>query len=377
MFTLYGALAALSMLTLLAVAFIVLKQKGADYGAFIRLAVLALPFAFVGSRVAFCLSNLSYYLETISMPEMMLHVTDGGASMTGAMVGVILAAFVAAKWCRLPAGTMLDAVALGMPVALVIERLAEPLCEMGWGKYFQSTAFDGLYDMTQGMHPVFAYEAIIAVIIGAAMVLYFRKHPPVKGDALGFFLVLYGCTQTVLESLRNDGHMKVIHFVRVNQVAAIAMATVVLILWSIRCVKNGGKKEALLSWLTTVVCIGFGVVQEFAADGDENPYFSYTLVAGILAALLVIASVAWFLTWRKHGPKSADMVPAVALLAAVLVLIERTVDTGAHRLFFVYGVMAANLYIIGHMAFALRARAEQLHKAHLADKYHLDPPLTK
>ena len=30
----------------------------------------------------------------------------------------------------------------------------------------------------------------------------------------------------------------------VNQVAAIAMATVVLILWSIRCVKNGGKKEA-------------------------------------------------------------------------------------------------------------------------------------
>ena len=357
MFTLYGALAALSLAALLAVSCLVLMKKGADYGAFIRFAVVCVPFAFLGSRVAFCLANLSYYLETISMPEMMLHVLDGGASMTGAMIGVVLAALVAAKWCRLPAGVMLDAAAFGMPVALIIERLAEPLCEMGWGKYYQSGAFDFMADLTQGMHPVFAYEALIAGIILVAMVMYFRRHKAQSGDALGFFLVLYGCAQTVLESLRNDGHMKVIHFVRVNQVAAIAMTTVVLIVWSIRCFKHGGRKEALLSWLLTVVCIGFGVVQEFAADGDENPYFSLTLVSGLLAAALLLASVAWFLTWKKQG-KSAAAVPCVAVAAALALLVERTVDTGNERLFFVYGIMAANLYIIGHMAFALRKAAE-------------------
>ena len=354
MFTLYGALAALSMAALLTVTFLVLRKKSVGYDSFIRFAVLAIPFAFLGSRIAFCLSNLSYYLETIALPEMMLHVQDGGASMTGAMAGVILAACVSARWCKVSVGTMLDAAAFGMPAALIIERLAEPLCEMGWGKYFQSTAFDFIYDLTQGMHPVFAYEAIAAGIIGMAMVLYFRKHKAGNGDAMGFFLVLYGCTQTVLESLRNDGHMKVIHFVRINQVAAIVMAVAVLIVWSIRCVKAGGKKEAIVSWLTMTVCIGFGVVQEFAADGDENPYFSYTLVAGILATLLVIAAFAWFLTWRKQHPRTADTAPAVALLAAVMLLIERTIDTGCHRLFFVYGIMAANLYILGHMAFALR-----------------------
>ena len=376
MFTLYGALAASSLAALLAVAYAVLRKRGAGYDAFIRLAVLCIPFAFLGSRLAFCLSNLPYYLETISMPEMMLHVTDGGASMTGAMLGVILAALVSAKWCKLPAGTMLDSVAFGMPVALVIERLAEPLCEMGWGKYFQSTAFDLMQELTDGMHPVFAYEAFIAVIIGAAMFAYFRDRDAVPGDAMGFFLVLYGCSQTVLESLRNDGHMKVIHFVRVNQVAAIAMAAAVLILWSIRCMKAKGQQEALISWLQTAVCIGFGVVQEFAADGDENPYFSLTLVSGILAALLVITSVAWFFIWKKTS-KSAAVVPCVAVLAALLVLVERTMDTGTHRLFFVYGVMAANLYIIGHMAFALRNKAEQNQKAHLADKYGLMPPVNK
>ena len=357
MFTLYGALAALSMAALLAVSCLVLHKKGAGYDAFIRFSVLAIPFAFLGSRITFCLSNLAYYLETIGDAALMLHVLDGGASMTGAMAGVILAAVIAAKWSRQPVGLMLDAAAFGMPLALIIERLAEPLCELGWGKYLQSSAFSFMADLTQGMHPVFAYEAIVAAGIGAAMVLYFRKHKAPNGDALGAFLVLYGCCQTVLESLRNDGHMKVIHFVRINQVAAIVMAAAVLVVWSIRCWRAGGKREAIVSWVLSAVCIGFGVVQEFAADGDENPYFSLTLVSGLLAAALVIASFVWFLTWRKHGPRSADMVPAVALLATVMLLIERTIDTGDHRLFFVYGIMAANLYIIGHMAFALRRRA--------------------
>ena len=356
MFTLYGALAALAMLALLAFAYPVLKKQGAGYEAFIRLAVLAIPLAFLGSRIAFCLSNLSYYLETISMPEMMLHVEDGGASMTGAMAGVLLAAVIAAKWCKLPAGVMLDAVAFGMPAALIIERLAEPLCEMGWGKYFQSTAFDFMADLTQGMHPVFAYEAMVAAVILAAMLLYFRKHEHIPGDAMGFFLVLYGCSQTVLESLRNDGHMKVIHFVRINQVTAIVMAVAVLIIWSIRCFRHGGKREAIVTWVTAAVSILFGVVQEFAADGDEHPYFSLTLVSGALAAVLVIVCVAWFFTWKKQG-KHADVIPSMAVLATLLILIERTQDTGDHRLFFVYGVMAVNLYIIGQMAFATRALA--------------------
>lgn len=376
MFTLYGALAALSLAALLAVTCAVLLRKGAGYSTFIRFAVLCIPFAFIGSRLAFCLSNLSYYVETISMPEMMLHVQDGGASMTGALCGVLLSALIAAKWAKQPAGLILDAAALGMPVALIIERLAEPLCEMGLGKYFQSTAFDFMYDLAGGMHPVFAYEAVAACIIGLVLVLHFGKRTMKNGDLMGCFLILYGCTQTVLESLRNDGHMKVIHFVRVNQVAAIVMAVAVLILWSIRCCKHSCKKETMITWLTAIVCIGLGVVQEFAADGDENPYFSLTLVSGLLAAVLVITCICWFFVWKKHG-RSAAVIPCVAVIATLLLLIERTMDTGTHRLFFVYGIMAANLYIIGHMAFALRRLADEAHKAQLAEKYHLDPSLTK
>lgn len=353
MFTLYGVLTALSMAALLAVACIMLRRQGVDYGAFVRFAVLCIPMAFLCSRIAFCLSNLSYYCETIAMPEMMLHVTDGGASMTGALLGVLLAAVLAARWSHVPAGVMLDAAAFGMPAALVIERLAEPLCDMGWGKQFQSSAFDLMADWTQGMHPVFAYEAVIAVIIGLGMLCYARRRRVGHGDALGCFLLLYGATQTVLESLRDDGHMKVIHFVRVNQVAAITLAVAVLIAWSVRCWKGGARRETLWCWLTTAVCIGFGIIQEFAADGDENPYFSYTVVAAVLSAVLIAVSLMWCWRWRRQG-KSAVAVPGAAALAALLVLVERTADTGSQRLFFVYGVMALNLFIIAHMAFSLR-----------------------
>lgn len=355
MLTLYGALAALSLAALLGATYVVLYKKGADYGSFLRFAVLAIPLAFLGSRIVFCLSNLPYYVETIAMPEMMFHVQDGGASLTGALLGILLAAVIAAKWCKLPVGTFLDAAACGMPIALVIERLAEPLCEMGWGKYFQSSVFDPLYGLTGGMHPVFAYEAMAAVIIGIALLAFSRRKLR-PGDMMGAFLVLYGCSQTLLESLRNDGHMKVIHFVRINQVAAIALAAAMLVIWGLRCLKTM-KRETILSFVTAVVCIGFGVVQEFAADGDENPYFSYTLVSALLSALLLTVSVLWFLRWRRHE-RSAVGIPLVSLLAALMLLIERTVNTGTHRLFLVYGIMAANLYIIGHMAFALRRQGK-------------------
>ncbi len=361
MFTLYGALAALSLAALLAVSCLALRKNGAGYDAFIRFAVCCIPLALIGSRLAFCLSNLPYYLETIAMPEMMLHLWDGGASLSGALAGVLIAAMIAARWSKLPAGTVLDAAAYGMPLALLIERLAEPLCEMGWGKYFQSGVFAPLAEWTGDMHPVFAYEALAAALIALAM-LRFARRPHRPGDGMGAFLVLYGCTQTVLESLRNDGHMKVIHFVRVNQVAAIALAVTVLVIWGLRCCRAGGKKEAVASFVATAVCIGFGVVQEFAADGDENPYFSLTLVSGLLAAALLAVCFAWFFVWRRSGAKHTVVLPGCAALAAALLLIERTLNTGDQRLFFVYGIMAVNLFIIGYMAFALRRHAAHLTK---------------
>ena len=54
----YGMLAALAMAALLGVTFLAGRKRGVGYGSFIRFAVLALPLAFLCSRLLFCLCLL-------------------------------------------------------------------------------------------------------------------------------------------------------------------------------------------------------------------------------------------------------------------------------------------------------------------------------
>ncbi len=342
---------------MLLVAWRVWRARQGEYGRFIRFAVLAIPFAFTGSRAAFCLTNLSYYLETIGSAELMLHVLDGGASMTGALLGILAAAFLAEKWQRLPSATLMDAAAFGMPAALLIERLAEPLCELGWGKYYQSSLFDFAANLTDGMHPVFLYEALAAAAIGVGLVCLTRRRKAVRGDVICLFLLLYGCTQTLLESLRNDGHMKVIHFVRVNQVAAIVLAVAALVAWTIRASRRGATRALGVTWALAAVCIVFGVVQEFAADGGENPYFSYPVVSSCLMGALALAGAAWACCWRRQV--RVWPIPAAILVALALLCTENCTDTGSARLFFVYGIMAAGLFIIAYAALSVRKLSQK------------------
>ncbi len=360
-FTLYGALAAVAMAALLGTTWLAGRRHGVSYGSFIRFCACAIPLAFLCSRAVYCLSSTAYYLEELATPhpELMLQVRDGGYSMLGAMLGVILAALVTEKWQKLPAGTLLDAAALGMPVAIIIERLAEPLCDMGWGKWYQSPVFSFLEEMTEGMHPVFLYEAITAAAILAAM-LYLSRRLTRRGDLLLAFLLLYGCAQTVLESMLDSSHMKVIHFVRINQVAAIVMAVIPLILWSIRYAKTsaGNTQRIASSWVLAAVCILSGVVQEFGVEGAENPYFNVVIVGAVLAGLLAAAAAWWCISWRSAGMKRILPVGAAALLAVGLAVLDRVTDVGDQRLLVLYGIMAADLFLLGWMGFAFRQAAE-------------------
>lgn len=380
-FTLYGILAALAMAALLGITWLEGRGRGVHYGSFIRFGVIAIVLAFLCSRAVYCLSSTAYYLEELSMPhpELMLQVRDGGYSMLGAMIGVILAALLTEKWQKLPAGTLLDAAALAMPAAIIIERLAEPLCDMGWGKWYQSPVFSFLEELTEGMHPVYLYEAVAAaaILVGLRMLKRSMKQP---GDLLLAFLLLYGCTQTVLESMLDSSHMKVIHFVRINQVAAIVMAVIPLILWSLRYAKasagNGSRIAA--SWALAGVCILSGVVQEFGVEGAENPYFNVVIVGAVLAGLLAAAAAWWCLSWRSVGMKRILPAAVAALLAVALAVIDRVTDVGDHRLLVLYGIMGADLFLLGWIGFSFRQAAEDiLQRQRIADKYGLVPPLAQ
>ena len=378
-FTLYGILAALALAVLLGTTYLAGRRNGLDYGSFIRFTVLAVPLALIGSRLIYCLTSLPYYMETIGHPELILALTDGGYSMTGAMLGVIAAALLTAKWRAISGHSLLDWSAVGMPAALIIERLAEPLTGMGWGYPYYSPLFSFLDGLTEELgdfaycHPVFAYEAIVAAAILAALLVIRRKAHP--GDTFLSFLLLYGCTQTVMESMLNGGHMKVIHFVKIQQVAALVMVVIPMVIWSLRARRANHGHRVQAAWLLALVCILSGVVQEFSVEGADNPYFNVVIVGYIMAGLLACTIGPWCAVWRGDGLARILPPAIVAVIAIVAAVIDRTLDVGDHYRLVLWGIMACDLFLLGWTGMALRAEAHAADRARIADKYGLVPPV--
>lgn len=289
--TRFGLGTALALLAVLLGAAFYARQTRMTYGAFVRLAVLSAPLSWLCARILYVLANCTYYLTTLSNPALALRFWDGGYSAAGAILGLWLAAFLAAKWTHLRPGQMLDAVSCGIPLGLMVERLFEGGTGMGLGRaisydwlIFLGTD-DGMGDL---VHPVYRYEAVVAAVIFLVLALWLwrtRFRLP-AGDVTLSLMTLLGTTQVVLESLRNDGHM-VVHFVRIQQVVYLLMALASLLIWAHRLRMKGGMKKSqqLMLWLVALVCVGLGILMEFRVDRGSLKLLYYTVMVLCMAVI--------------------------------------------------------------------------------------------
>ena len=107
MVTPYGLTAAGAMLLLLLLTGFSCRRKGIPYRTFITFGALSLPLAFLLSRLTFALSNIPLYVNTLSNPLLMLHFWDGGASLLGALLGVLLASWLTGRIRRESVGRLM------------------------------------------------------------------------------------------------------------------------------------------------------------------------------------------------------------------------------------------------------------------------------
>ncbi len=280
----FGCMMGLALLAVLLCAAPVARLRRMHYGAFIRLVVVCIPMGWLVSRLVYVLANCTYYLTTLSNPVLALRFWDGGYSVSGAMLGLWLGAVVAAKWAHTNTADMLDAISYGMPLGLVIERLSESGTGMGLGRAisYDWLTFLGIDDgMGDLVHPVYRYEAVVAAVLFAVLTIMMlrRRDRLPKGDLTLVFMSLYGATQALLESLRNDGHM-VVHFVRIQQCLFLIFALVAFGIYLHRCVGKGcmKKSQQLLCWLMAIVCVGICAVMEFRVDRGTLKWLYYTVM---------------------------------------------------------------------------------------------------
>lgn len=258
--------------------------------------LLGVVLGVVGARLVFCLGNITTFTEMYENPWLMLCFFDGGLSMPGLFAGLIAAAALTARLMKIRMADVLDAAAMPAGVAVAILRFGEQFTDLGVGKAvkegFATANLPWLFSMSRmGVAVeyrlnVWAYEAAAGMVIFAVMLLLARRLKN-SGDKALLFAALFGASQIIFESMRDDGHMLII-FLRIGQLGAAA----VLIAASVILTKRAGKWCRIAMWIDTPACVLGIILLEFSLDGRltfGNPTLlrDYTLMAILCANMLL------------------------------------------------------------------------------------------
>lgn len=250
--------------------------------------VLAVPLGLIGARLVYCLVNISFYLNDISAPLAMLKVWEGGLSLSGALVGIVLAGMIGAKIGKAPVGLVLHVLVPGMYALIIAASVAVGLVDMGYGPEMA----EGFLSVSINGTPRLDTPFLVIVLLGVMIIvstLRLQKGSLPSGSRFALYAFLYGTVMILLESLRKDGHM-VWGFVHAEMVFDLVFALLGLVYLA------RTKKRILLSLLFTAVMAGAVVALEFALDrsnlGDGLLYAAYTAV--------LTAYLAWGCTCAKR-----------------------------------------------------------------------------
>ena len=344
----YGLTAGVSVLCYLWISVWLNRKTRFDMDAMLLYGVLGIPLGLFISRIFFCATNGAYFFQTLEQPEKMLYFWDGGYSMTGMLLGLVLAAWIAAKIKKLNFKAFLDAVTLPLGVLLIGLRLAEGLTDgLGFGRQVEVGALAQslpVLFVTEKMGvmelyrlAVFRYEAVFALIILGLMVLFKRAANRREGDLAMLFFALYGAGQVLFESMRSDGHM-VMLFIRVQQVTGLLMPLTVLFVLCTRYAKRRGARGAVTAAWTMLPIMAFVLILMVAPINHVLDLSGHIpLGIGILAAFALY--LAFFLRTKGANLRLILTWVAALLTMAACVLLEFSMD-GSADIFRDYALLA-------------------------------------
>ena len=184
----------------------------------------------IGGRLGqVLLYDLSFYAEH---PAEILRIWKGGMSFHGALIGAGLAIWYFARRAHVPALTSMDLCCAGMPLGLIIGRLANFINSEHWGRPSDvpwAMVFPNGGPLSR--HPSQLYEAFLE---GAVMYVIIRlathwygalKHP---GLVAGIWVVWYAIARMIAEMFREPevGHWLNIGPFTAGQIYCIPMLIV-------------------------------------------------------------------------------------------------------------------------------------------------------
>lgn len=167
----------------------------------------------IGGRLGFVLFyQPGYYL---SNPQDILKVWQGGMAFHGGILGVVIAGWIYCARHNLPKLSIADVVVLGVPVGLMLGRIANFTNAELWGRETDlpwGVAFPGFEAQNCGQlvglcarHPSQLYEAVLegALLLAVLLWLAWRKDAlKMPGRITGTFFAGYGLARFLVEFVR-------------------------------------------------------------------------------------------------------------------------------------------------------------------------------
>ena len=247
--------------------------------------LFALPLGFALARVMYCL--LDPVFRPILTLSNLLNVHTGGFAMYGALTGAVLAALIGARLGNAGKMRMLDLLSPALAVFLVPARLGEGFTTLGISRPLTTSwltdSFLASRDTYDSYLRTYLLEAATALILAVFLTRMLRQNKK-EGLVFSSFCLLYGITQTLMESLRYDGHLRY-GFIGVQQVLSAALFGLTLIALAVRALRGkGGKRLPILALVALPLVLAALVGVEFLIDrSEQGKLFSYSLYLPLLA----------------------------------------------------------------------------------------------
>lgn len=348
----YGLALTGSVLLYLCVAGVLGWHKRLPSGTVRLYGLLAVPLGLLVARATFCLINLEYFTESISQPLRMLAFWDGGYSLLGALCGMIAAAWITSRIQQIRFGTLMDVAAAPLGLMLFGFRLAEGITgQLGVGRQVEvgvlQAALPWLYltdpmgTLTLYRLAVYRYEALTALgILCVSLVLFAGRQPRRKarpGDVAMIVFSLYGASQVLLESLRDDGHM-LLGFIRMQQLGGALIPLLALAVFGSRYAYiRQARKATVAAWVMLPAMALVALLMVYPLNHVLDLTGKRTLGAGVLAALALY--MAFFLRLRGANVRLIATWLVAVMAVAGCVMVEFSID-GSNDLLRDYAVMA-------------------------------------
>lgn len=248
-----------------------LKQRGADAGVVLDIALWAVPFGIIGGRIFHVLTHPDDYFGPGKDLLKTLYIWEGGMAIFGALILGAVGTLIGCRLAGVRFWSFADALAPSLLLAQAFGRLGNYFnhelfglpTNLPWGLQIESTnaAFPAGLPAGTLFHPTFLYE-IIWNLIGVGVLLFLERRwrlgkvivPFVGvevlapkagayrfqwGKVLGLYLIWYGVGRSFFESIRIDPS-EIFFGIRTNVWAAFGAILVGLIIIIVQSRRHPG-----------------------------------------------------------------------------------------------------------------------------------------